>query len=84
MNSKRSYYINEAKEIGKLLRNYGLTEVVNYKVPYVPFPLSKPLGKVISGMLTMSQYCPELARRCAFPQIASFPQKLFLLDRCFY
>lgn len=81
--AKRSYSINQAKEIADALPNFNHVEAVNYDVPFVPVPVLSPMGKVKSGLMTLSSYNPRIARRYAYPQIAGWPERLFLLDRCF-
>jgi endonuclease/exonuclease/phosphatase family metal-dependent hydrolase len=56
---------------------------INYNVLFVPVPLSSPMGKVESGILTLSRYIPSQSIRYAYPSKQSWPKKLFLLDRCF-
>ena len=55
----------------------------NYDVSWVPVPISNPLGKVDAGMMTFAKYAPIEASRYAYPNIASWPDNLFLLDRGF-
>jgi len=81
--SKRSYFSEQNTQLNDLLELHCVTEVVNYNVRFVPVPLNKPLGKVFGGMMTFSLFTPSLANRVSFPEIAPWPQKLFLPDRCF-
>lgn len=79
----RSYGIDQSGMIGQAMGNYHLTKAVNYNVPFVPVPLRQPMGGVLSGQITLSKSLPRLARRYAYPLIAGWPDRLFLLDRCF-
>ncbi len=81
--SKRSYKVDEVKEIDDLLSNYYGVFTINYKVPFVPVPVAEPMGSVNGGMMSISKYKPIEATRHAYPLIASWPDRLFLLDRCF-
>ncbi len=81
--AKRSYRMDQAAIIGQTLREYHLTKAINYKVPFVPVPLREPMGRVLAGQITLSKTMPRLARRYAYPLIAGWPDRLFLLDRCF-
>ncbi len=81
--SKRSYYSDEEEIINELhSKNFSIFST-NYKVPFVPIPVNKPLGYVDGGLMMMSHYIPKTVTRNAYPLIANWPQKLFLLDRCF-
>ncbi|NOX86667.1 MAG: endonuclease/exonuclease/phosphatase family protein [Chlorobi bacterium] len=81
--SKRSHRINEVAELEKIMPEYTPVFAINYNVPYVPVPVYEPMGSVKSGLLIFSKYEPEEAKRFAYPLIASWPNRLFLLDRCF-
>lgn len=81
--SKRSYRINQYKSIQATLVDYVYSFGTNYDVFFVPVPLSSPLGKVFSGISSLSKHQPALTLRRAFPGNYSWPKKLFLLDRCF-
>ncbi|MBK9291912.1 MAG: endonuclease/exonuclease/phosphatase family protein [Bacteroidetes bacterium] len=81
--ARRTYGIDQAAAIGQALSDYHLTRAVNYDVPFVPVPLREPMGRVLAGQLTLSRPLPRLARRYSYPLIAGWPDRLFLLDRCF-
>jgi len=81
--SKRSHRMNEVEEINALLPDYFNTFTFNYKVPFVPVPVLEPMGRVKGGMMTTSRFSPVEVTRYAYPLIASWPNRLFLLDRCF-
>ncbi len=83
VNSKRSYGTNQYKEIGELLKEYHTSFGKNYDVGFVPVPVKSPMGKVNSGLQTLSTYKPGLVTRHSFPGNFSWPQGLFMLDRCF-
>ncbi len=81
--AKRSYHKNEVAMITDAKRgSYGVF-AKNYMVQYVPVPVYEPMGYVEAGLMTFSDFAPEEAVRYAYPLIASWPDKLFLLDRCF-
>ena len=81
--SKRSYSVNQVIEITKIKKDsYGIF-AKNYDCKHVPIPVSNPLGYVEGGIMTFSVFPPTEAVRHAYPLIASWPDKLFLLDRCF-
>jgi endonuclease/exonuclease/phosphatase family metal-dependent hydrolase len=79
----RSYKINEVEEITQAAGAKSSVFAVNYSVPFVPVPIYEPMGYVEGGMLSFSAFSPSEATRYAYPLIASWPDRLFLLDRCF-
>lgn len=81
--SKRSYYVNEVELLTNAKSGNHSVFAKNYSVPFVPVPVTNPLGYVESGLLVFSDVPPAEAIRYAYPLIASWPDKLFLLDRCF-
>ena len=82
-NSKRSYHINEYQIIKDQFKDYNSSFGMNYEVGFVPIPLTEPMGKVKSGLMTLSLPCPGSVERHSFPGNYSWPMKLFMLDRCF-
>jgi len=81
--SKRSYYINNLELIKKVLPNFYNYYVPNYRVKYVPLPITKPMGSVESGLVTFTKYEPFSVVRHSFVENFSWPKRLFTLDRCF-
>ncbi len=81
--SKRSYLMNEYDSILKVLSSYKGFFAVNYDVFFVPLPFSSPMGKVFSGLATLSKSEASSSIRYAFPGEYGFPKQLFMLDRCF-
>ena len=80
--SKRSYYINQGEELQNVLTGYNSSLATNYKVPFVPMPLASPMGSVNAGMMSFSHFLPAENLRLSYPNIATWPDRLFLLDRC--
>ena len=81
--SKRSYYLNEFDTISSQLANHLAFFGTNYKVFFVPQPVTEPMGKVLSGVATFSRYSPVSSIRYSLPGDFGFPTQLFYLDRCF-
>jgi len=81
--SKRSYHINEFQTIKDQFKDYNSSFGMNYDVGFVPIPLTEPMGRVKSGLMTLSLPCPGSVERHTFPGNYSWPMKLFMLDRCF-
>ncbi len=81
--SKRSWFINEYEKIVEALPGHHASFAKNYDVGFVPLPVTDPMGKVLSGLQTLSRGEPFSVVRHSFPGNYSWPQGLFMLDRCF-
>ncbi len=82
-NSERSYSTDEAGLLADCFPGFNRMSAINYNSKYVPVPLLKPMGKVLSGIVIFSAYKPEEAVRLASPVNYSWPKRLFMLKRCF-
>jgi len=83
LNSKRSYKTNEFESIDNALASHTATLGLNYNVFFVPLPPTEPMGKVKSGLQTLSSFVPKETVRHSFPGNYSWPMGVFMLDRCF-
>jgi endonuclease/exonuclease/phosphatase family metal-dependent hydrolase len=83
LKSKRSYKSNEMDSIHAAIPNFKSFFGKNYESFFVPIPVSKPYGKVLSGVVTYSIYEPSLSTRYSFPGGFAWPKGMFELDRCF-
>ncbi|MBC8320849.1 MAG: endonuclease/exonuclease/phosphatase family protein [Bacteroidetes bacterium] len=81
--SKRTYRENQVNVLTNAKEGSYSVYAMNYKVPFVPVPVTNPMGLVEAGLMTFSNFPPAEALRYAYPLIAAWPDKLFLLDRCF-
>lgn len=81
--SKRSYFFNEFDTIANIFKERTSVYGKNYDVFFVPTPPSDPLGKVNSGLMSISKFIPKTTVRYSFPGNYSWPTGLFMLDRCF-
>ena len=81
--SKRSYRTDQYQEISENLSGHVPFFAKNYDVFFVPVPPSDPMGKVVSGIATCSEYVPVSSIRHSLPGDFGFPTQLFYLDRCF-
>ena len=81
--SKRSYFVNEVDFINEFLPLYSYVFAKNYDVSFVPFPLREPMGKVVSGMMSLSKVKPFEAFRYPFKSHYTWPKQMFLPRRCF-
>ena len=83
-NSKRSYYTNQKNILNNVYKaKYHMDSIYNYKVCYIPFPISDPLGKIESGLLNISSTTPIESHRYSYQTSFSWPKKLWMLDRGF-
>ena len=82
LKATRSYHLNERSELEAGLSGYGSSFAVNYKVPWVPVPLRRPMGAVHSGLLTFSRLRVGAALRRQLPGSEAWPRQLAELDRC--
>lgn len=83
LKATRSFKVDEFKQISDMLSDYSSTFAINYKVPWVPVPISKPMGNVTSGIALYSKYAIHSSVRYQFPGEEPWPRQLALLDRCF-
>ncbi len=79
-NSTRSYKTDEIAALKGDLSPQSLVFANNYLCPFVPFPWP-PIGKVDSGLLTMTGFDIIRAERKALPNPFSWPLRLANLKR---
>ncbi len=82
-NSKRSYKNDIYAMLCDQFSEYHSGFGKNYDVAFVPLPPSEPMGKVVSGLQTLSLPEPQKIERYSFPGNYSWPMSVFMLDRCF-
>lgn len=78
--SKRTYHIDEQDYYEQKLGMSGMF-ACNFKCDFVPYPLP-PIGKVTSGLVTMTEFQVAEASRIALPESFSWPVKTCNLKRC--
>jgi endonuclease/exonuclease/phosphatase family metal-dependent hydrolase len=81
--AKRSHFINQPEGFVAAMPDYRGDFARNYDVSFVPLPIRKPMGRVESGLLTLSRYKSFESMRHSFEGNFSWPMGLFMLDRCF-
>ena len=81
VNSHRSYGIDESQILGQAIPRGQMTFAYNFKVAFIPYPLP-PIGKVNSGLVTLSRYQIRDASRTSLPNPFSWPNRLGNLKRC--
>lgn len=80
LDSKRSFHINEKTYLEDALNLSGVF-ACNFKCDFVPYPLP-PIGKVNSGILTLTDLNSDSASRISLPESFSWPVKTCNLKRC--
>ena len=78
--SKRSYYKDEVTELRDAL-GMASAYAMNFSTNYVPYPWP-PIGKVRSGLLTLSDHAISEATRISLPCPFSWPLSAANLKRC--
>lgn len=79
--SKRSYGVNEADALGQALGGQAAF-ANNFLCPFVPIPPLDPIGKVDSGVMTLSGVGVGNATRVSLPCPFSWPLSTCNLKRC--
>jgi endonuclease/exonuclease/phosphatase family metal-dependent hydrolase len=80
--ASRSFRVDELAELRRRVAPSGSVFALNYKVPWVPVPLFKPMGAVRSGLLVFSRFNVRSALRRRLPGQEAWPRQLAELDRC--
>lgn len=79
--SHRSMKIDEVNQFRSVFNTFNSTFAFNYNCDYVPFPIPT-LGKVQSGLLTLSRYGISSAMRKSLPVPFKWPLRIANLKRC--
>jgi len=82
-NAKRSWETDIYSAIQEVIPDASHFFAVNYRSPFVPVPIFNPLGKVHSGLVTISNIRPFHVSRHSYPGSYPWPGRLFNLQRCF-
>ena len=83
--SKRSFFVNQQKELQILGYNY-IFQAVNWDINYLPFPYFPPSahhGRIYSGQSIFSKYPLKEPERIVLEQVANSPfyRDAFYIDR---
>lgn len=81
--SKRSQFLEQVNLLSNTFSDKNLCTAINYNVQYIPIPFTNPMGRVKSGLATLSKYESTENTRYQFPGNFSWPKSLYFLDRCF-
>jgi endonuclease/exonuclease/phosphatase family metal-dependent hydrolase len=82
LRSRRTYQINELAYLADDFREFAYSFAFNYDVWFVPYPFTRPMGRVRSGLMTLGAYRPAEATRVQLPGSVAWPISAFVLDRC--
>lgn len=82
-NSSRSFYIDQSKMIRDSFGGYSSSFASNFHTGQLFYPINQPIGKINSGIMTLSKYSVSYSIRRSLPVSTSFIDKFFDLDRCF-
>ena len=80
IDAKRSFHINERAYYEDAL-NMSSIYACNFKCDFVPYPVP-PIGKVEAGLLTMTNYQVDSAKRIKLAESFSWPIETCNLKRC--
>ena len=80
-NSARTEGVNQLPSYAEALPDSYYSYAPNFKANFVPFPWP-PIGKVDSGVQTISEMRPLTAERYALPNPFSWPVRTVNLKRC--
>ena len=78
--SKRSFHIDEQGYLEETLQMPSVM-AYNFKCDFVPYPIP-PIGKMQSGITTMTDIKVDSAKRISLPESFSWPVKTCNLKRC--
>ena len=82
--SSRSYYIDQSKMIADCYAGtHSVSFASNFHTGQLFYPLNQPIGKIYSGIMTLSKYMVSYSVRRTLPVSTNFIEKFFDLDRCF-
>lgn len=79
--SRRSYHINQVKKLENSIRGSEYSYARNYKAAFVPYPMP-PLGKMDSGIMTISRFKADSSKRVSLPVSFTWPVRTVNLKRC--
>lgn len=83
INSRRSYHDDQVARFRQAFPQMESSVALNYRVNFVPVPFRNPMGKVKSGLVSLSAWHTMENTRYPFPGGYSWPVRLFQLERCF-
>lgn len=82
IDSTRTYYVNERQILKDVFMNYAEIFAETGSSNYVFSPLTSPVGRYSSGMVTYSAFEVDYAMRHSLPSNEKFPSKYSSTDNC--
>lgn len=82
LDSTRTYYVDELAILNDVFANYAKIFVETGSSNYVFYPLTSPVGKFSSGMMTYSAFNVAYGIRHTMPSDETFPAKYTTADNC--
>lgn len=82
IDSTRSYHVDEYAMLQEAFPDVSSVYAMNYDSPYLFYPITDPIGKSVSGIVTLSKYYAASSHRRSLP-LESGLRKLLDLDRCY-
>ena len=82
VDSTRTYYVDERQILKDVFVNYAEIFAETGSSNYIFSPLTSPVGKYKSGMITYSAFEVDYAMRYSLPSNAEFPSKYGATDNC--
>lgn len=82
INSKRSYNVDEASLLVNSFPESKYAFANNFLCQYIPYPLPSTIGKVDSGIMTISPFESESTERVALSESFDWPVSTCQLKRC--
>lgn len=82
LGSKRSYGMNYLDTIAAAMEGFTPYYAANFRSPFVPIPVTDPIGKVESGIVILTRHPAVAVRRHRLPDTSGFPERIFGLKRC--
>ncbi|MEI7726363.1 MAG: endonuclease/exonuclease/phosphatase family protein [Bacteroidota bacterium] len=81
--AKRSWKTDEVAGLAALLPSFSSVYATNYDCRFVPMPVQNPMGKVVAGLATYSQFRPQKAEVQYYDAFFPWPKRLAFLKRCY-
>jgi endonuclease/exonuclease/phosphatase family metal-dependent hydrolase len=82
--ASRSFGIDQVAAAAEAMSGLVYARAINFKVPWIPYPLLRPIGRVESGLVSFSRYPLTRAVRHQLPGDYSWPVRVFHLKRCLH
>ncbi|MCX6269066.1 MAG: hypothetical protein NTW16_17220 [Bacteroidetes bacterium] len=83
VNAKRSWHADEVTGLAELLPAFSMVYAANYDCRYIPVPVQDPMGRVLAGLATYTQYKPSSAEVQYYDAFFPWPKRLAFLKRCY-